>query len=73
MTETGSSDGRVLFDVDRDTRVATITLNNPAQRNSYDKPMRDDLARFLDDVVDDDDITVVLLRGEAGCSPPAPT
>ncbi len=66
MTETGSSDGRVLFDVDRDARVATITLNNPAQRNSYDKPMRDDLARFLDEVVDDDDITVVLLRGEGG-------
>ena len=33
MTETGSSDGRVLFDVDRDTRVATITLeqSSPAQ------------------------------------------
>ncbi|MCK0091793.1 enoyl-CoA hydratase/isomerase family protein [Rhodococcus sp. F64268] len=66
MTEASASDGRVLFDIDRDTRIATVTLNNPAQRNSYDQAMRDDLARYLDIVVDDDDITVVLLRGAEG-------
>lgn len=63
---TTTADDRVLFDVDRDTRIATITLNNPAQRNSYDASMRDLLARHLDEVADDDDLTVVLLRGAQG-------
>ncbi|TCN49768.1 enoyl-CoA hydratase/carnithine racemase [Rhodococcus sp. SMB37] len=66
MTEASASDGRVLFEIDRDTRIATITLNNPSQRNSYDQAMRDELARYLDIVVDDDDLTVVLLRGAEG-------
>jgi enoyl-CoA hydratase len=60
------SDDRVLFDVDRDKRIATITLNNPAQRNSYDAPMREALGRYLDQVAEDDDLTVVLLRGAQG-------
>ncbi|MCV7370489.1 enoyl-CoA hydratase [Mycolicibacterium duvalii] len=61
-----TTDDRVLFDVDHDTRIATITLNNPKQRNSYDAAMRDQLARYLDDVAEDDDLTVVLLRGAEG-------
>ena len=63
---TTTADDRVLFEADRDTRIATITLNNPAQRNSYDASMRELLARYLDDVADDDDLTVVLLRGAEG-------
>ena len=63
---TTTADDRVLFEVDRDTRIATITLNNPAQRNSYDAAMRDLLARYLDRVAEDDDLTVVLLRGADG-------
>ncbi|PRC41440.1 enoyl-CoA hydratase [Mycobacterium sp. ITM-2017-0098] len=63
---TATDDNRVLFDVDRDRRIATITLNNPKQRNSYDASMRELLARYLDDVAEDDDITVVLLRGAEG-------
>ena len=61
-----STDDRVLFDVDRDKRIATITLNNPKQRNSYDAAMREAVARCLDEVAEDDDITVVLLRGADG-------
>ncbi len=61
-----SPDDRVLFDVDSEKRIATITLNNPAQRNSYDATMRDTVARYLDHVAEDDDITVVLLRGADG-------
>ncbi|CAJ1579548.1 enoyl-CoA hydratase/isomerase family protein [[Mycobacterium] wendilense] len=61
-----TADDRVLFEVDRDKRIATITLNNPAQRNSYDATMRDALARRLDVVAEDDDLTVVLLRGAEG-------
>ncbi len=61
-----TTDDRVLFDVDRDKRIATITLNNPAQRNSYDAAMRDALERCLDQVAEDVDLTVVLLRGADG-------
>jgi enoyl-CoA hydratase len=66
MTTPDGSDDRVLFDVDPDKRIATITLNNPKQHNSYDAAMRDGLARCLDRVAEDDDLTVVLLRGADG-------
>jgi len=66
MTPSESSDDRVLFDVDRDKRIATITFNNPKQRNSYDASMREAVGRCLDRVADDDDLTVVLLRGAEG-------
>jgi enoyl-CoA hydratase len=66
MTSSSVSDDRVLFDVDRDRRIATITLNNPKQRNSYDATMREAIGRYLDLVADDDDLTVVLLRGAEG-------
>lgn len=66
MTTSDAGDDRVLFDADPEKRIATITLNNPAQRNSYDATMRDALARCLDRVAEDDDLTVVLLRGAQG-------
>jgi enoyl-CoA hydratase len=61
-----SGDDRVLFDVDPELRIATITFNNPKQRNSYDAAMRGAIGRCLDHVADDDDLTVVLLRGADG-------
>ncbi|BBZ43051.1 enoyl-CoA hydratase/isomerase family protein [Mycobacterium parmense] len=61
-----ASDDRVLYEADRDRRIATITLNNAEQRNSYDAAMREEVARCLDRVADDDDLTVVLLRGAGG-------
>jgi enoyl-CoA hydratase len=60
------TDDRVIFDVDRDRRIATITFNNPTQRNSYDAAMRETVGRYLDQVAEDDDLTVVLLRGAEG-------
>jgi len=66
MTSSTVGGDRVLFEVDRETRIATITLNNPQRRNSYDAAMRDDLARCLEAVADDDDVTVALLRGAEG-------
>jgi enoyl-CoA hydratase len=63
MTASDSRDDRVLFHVEPEKRIATITLNNPQQRNSYDAAMRDAVARCLDRAADDDDLTVVLLRG----------
>ncbi|MBW0012208.1 enoyl-CoA hydratase/isomerase family protein [Mycobacterium sp.] len=66
MSASSVSDDRVLFDVDPERRIATITLNNPTQRNSYDAAMREAVARCLDRVAEDDDLTVVLLRGAEG-------
>ena len=66
MTAVESRDDRVLFQVELEKRIATITLNNPKQRNSYDAAMRDAVARCLDHVADEDDLTVVLLRGADG-------
>jgi len=66
MTASEATDDRVLFDVDREKRIATITFNNPKQRNSYDATMREAVGRCLDRVADDDDLTVVLLRGAEG-------
>ena len=66
MSPSDTSDDRVLFDVDHDKRIATITFNNPKQRNSYDATMREAVARCLDRVAEDDDLTVVLLRGAGG-------
>jgi len=66
VTIPGSGDDRVLFEIDRELRIATITFNNPKQRNSYDATMRDAVGRCLDVVAEDDDITVVLLRGAEG-------
>lgn len=61
-----AADDRVLFEVDREKRIATITLNNTKHRNSYDAKMRDAIAGYLDRVADDDDLTVVLVRGADG-------
>jgi enoyl-CoA hydratase/carnithine racemase len=66
MTASDSNEDRVLFEIDPEKRIATITLNNPKQRNSYDASMREAVARCLDRVADDDDLTVVLLRGADG-------
>lgn len=66
MTAADTGDDRVLFELDPDKRIATITFNNPAQCNSYDAAMRDGVSRCLDVVAEDDDITVVLLRGAEG-------
>jgi len=66
MTVSDSRDDRVRFEVESEKRIATITLNNPQRRNSYDAAMRDAVARCLDQVAEDDDLTVVLLRGADG-------
>src|ERR1700735_5737501 len=66
MTVSDSGDDRVIFDIDPEKRIATIELNNPKQRNSYDASMREAVAACLDRVADDDDLTVVLLRGADG-------
>ena len=60
------SDERVRMQRDPDTGIARITLDNPARRNSYDAAMRDQLDAYLDELAYDDEVKVVLLRGEGG-------
>ena len=62
----GLTDGRVLMDRDIESGIARITIDNPERRNSYDSAMRHQLATFLDELADDDDVKVVLLRGAGG-------
>ncbi len=59
-------DGRVLIDVDRDAGIVRLTLNNPERRNAYDAAMREQLGAHLEEAAVDDDIKVVVLRGEGG-------
>ena len=60
------SDPRVRMDRDGDSGIARITLNNPDRKNAYDPAMRERCKIYLDELAFDDDITVVLLRGEGG-------
>jgi enoyl-CoA hydratase len=60
------ADARVLLDRDEASGIARITLNNPERRNCYDPPMRHQFAAYLDELAMDDDVKVVVLRGEGG-------
>ena len=61
-----SMDGpRVLLDRDQ-PGIARITLNNPGRRNSYDPQMRAQIGAYLDELAMDDEVKVVLIRGEGG-------
>jgi enoyl-CoA hydratase len=57
---------RVHLEKDAGTHVARITIDNPERRNAYDPAMRHEMAGFLDELVTDDDIKVVILRGAGG-------
>jgi len=60
------SDNRVLMERDEASGIARVTLNNPERRNAYDAKMREQLGEYLDELAADDDVKVVLLRGEGG-------
>jgi enoyl-CoA hydratase/carnithine racemase len=57
------NDSRVLLDKDPTSHIARLTLNNPGRKNSYDPPMRRAIGAAMDDVANDDDMKVLLLRG----------
>lgn len=63
---TDSAEDRVLLEVDRATHIARLTINNPERRNAYDPAMRTRMGQMLDEVADDDDIKVLVLRGARG-------
>jgi enoyl-CoA hydratase len=54
------------MDRDAGSGIVRITLDNPGRKNAYDPQMRQQLGVFLDELASDDDVKVVLLRGEGG-------
>ena len=60
------SDGRCSWSETTSAGIARLTLDNPERKNAYDPAMRQQLGAYLDELAYDDDIKVVLLRGEGG-------
>jgi enoyl-CoA hydratase len=59
-------DRQILLARDEATGISRVTLNRPERRNSYDPAMRRELFAVLEDLAMDDDVKVVLLRGQGG-------
>jgi enoyl-CoA hydratase/carnithine racemase len=68
-----SEDGTVIrndvarYEKDRAAHVARVTFDNPSRRNALTYDMYDVLLAGLADAEQDDEIKVVVLRGEGGC------
>jgi enoyl-CoA hydratase/carnithine racemase len=58
--------GQIDYDVSE--HIATIVLNNPAQRNAVDKEMSAQLIAAYKDVVANDDVRVLVITGEGNKS-----
>ncbi len=58
--------GEVRLERDEGSGIARLTIDNPDRKNSYDPPMRRAFEEYLEDLALDDDIKVVLVRGEGG-------
>jgi enoyl-CoA hydratase/carnithine racemase len=56
-------DARVLLEKNHETHIARLTLNNPERKNCYDPEMRRAMGAAMEDVANDDEIKVLLLRG----------
>ncbi|MFC5751592.1 enoyl-CoA hydratase/isomerase family protein [Actinomadura rugatobispora] len=59
-------DARILREYGEEPGVVRLTINNPQKRNTYDPQMRDQLAAYLGEAAQDDDVKVVHLRGADG-------
>ncbi|MGH2684988.1 MAG: enoyl-CoA hydratase/isomerase family protein, partial [Actinomycetota bacterium] len=56
-----------LVEVERDGRVAVVTLSDPGQRNALTLPMVDDIVEVFDDLEADEGVGAVVVTG----APPA--
>ncbi|MEO7007157.1 MAG: enoyl-CoA hydratase/isomerase family protein [Terrimesophilobacter sp.] len=59
-------DKRVRLEMDHESHIARITICNPEKKNAMAPEDCELMGRYLDEIVDDDAIKVVLLRGEGG-------
>jgi enoyl-CoA hydratase/carnithine racemase len=57
----------VLFEKDRASHVARLTLNRPDKMNAMTVAMYERIVDLMDDVAEDDHIKVVIMRGSGGC------
>ncbi|GAB3960211.1 hypothetical protein GCM10027614_81470 [Micromonospora vulcania] len=57
------SDGRVRFEVDREARIAMITLDRPAKLNAVTPTMARDLVSAVEACNGDDEVRAVVLTG----------
>lgn len=55
--------GQVLYEVDRPAGIATITLNRPDKHNALSVPMRDRITELMSEAAVDDDVRVIVFRG----------
>jgi enoyl-CoA hydratase len=53
----------VLYEKDPKRKVATITLNRPEQLNAVHTIDKDDIARLIAEINEDDDVKVVIIKG----------
>ena len=60
------SEGQILFEKDPCTHIAVLTIDNPKQKNVFDLELRNAMTDVMEDVADDDDMKVLLLRGAGG-------
>jgi len=58
-----AAEQQVLYDVDREHGVAHITLNRPEKHNAMSVPMRDRIIELIAAAEADDDVRVVVFRG----------
>jgi enoyl-CoA hydratase/carnithine racemase len=58
---------RARYEKDPTSHIARFTITNPEKRNALDHQVYEVLLAALDDVEQDDEIKVLLLRGEGGC------
>ncbi|MBZ5740986.1 enoyl-CoA hydratase/isomerase family protein [Nocardioides mangrovi] len=57
------TDGAIRFEIDRDARIATITLDRPAKLNALTPAMARDLVAAVATCNGDDDVRAVVLTG----------
>ena len=61
----------VLYE--EDGGVATVSLNRPKRLNAFDAKLHEDLYAAIDGAAADEAVRCIVLRGEGGGSPRAPT
>lgn len=57
---------RVQLEKDRQAHIARITISNPEKKNAMAPEDCELMGRYLDDIAADDDIKVVIVRGQGG-------
>lgn len=57
---------RIKLEKDHESHIARITICNPDKKNAMAPEDCELMGRHLDDIADDDDIKVVIVRGEGG-------